>query len=252
MTELLIYLTIVSEEEGSAKDGVSFNFYKIGEFEMISGAIFDLDGTLIDSMPVWTDIGARYLKTKGIEVDKQFYDDVRFLKVLDYAGYINKRYGLNEDAFELKLKINDMMEYYYFNEFVLKDGVKEFLEFLKNHGVKLAVATATDAYLVKRVLERNGVYDMFDGFFSCRDYNTSKDEPKIFELALEKLGTKRDETYIFEDALYAMKTAKKAGFPVCAVYDSAAKEHEQKIKEISDIYLDSFLDAQKAFAALVD
>ena len=219
---------------------------------MIRGAIFDLDGTLIDSMPVWTDIGARYMRTKGIEPDQKFYDDVRFLKILDYAGYINKRYGLHEDAFALKLKLNDMMEYYYFNEFLLKEGVKDFLAFLKSHGVKLAVATATDAYLVKRVLERNGVYDMFDGFFSCRDYDTSKDEPKIFELALEKLATKKEESYIFEDALYAMKTAKRAGFPVCAIFDSAAKEHEQKIKEISDIYLDSFLDAQKAFAALVE
>lgn len=112
---------------------------------MIRGAIFDLDGTLIDSMPVWTDIGARYMRTKGIEPDQKFYDDVRFLKILDYAEYINKRYGLNEDAFALKLKLNDMMEYYYFNEFLLKEGVKDFLAFLKSHGVKLAVATATDA-----------------------------------------------------------------------------------------------------------
>lgn len=218
---------------------------------MIKGAIFDLDGTLIDSMPVWTDIGARYIKAKGIEPDKKFYDDVRFLKILDYAEYLNKRYGLNEKAFELKLKINQMMEYYYYNEFMLKEGVKDFLIFLKSEGVKLAVATATDAYLVKSVLERNGVYELFDGFFSCRDYNTSKDEPKIFELALKKLGTNKEETYIFEDALYSMKTAHRAGFPICAVYDSAASEHEDDIKEIASIYLETFENARLAFKGLL-
>lgn len=148
---------------------------------MIKGAIFDLDGTLLDSMPVWTSIGARYLKTLGITVDERFYDDVRFMKIPDYAEYFNKRYGLNEDSFGLKLKINDMMKYYYFNEFKLKEGVKEFLLTAKKNGVKLAVATATDAYLVEEVLKRNGVLELFDARFSCRDYNTDKDEPKIYE-----------------------------------------------------------------------
>ena len=214
---------------------------------MIKGAIFDLDGTLLDSMPVWTSIGARYLKTLGITVDERFYDDVRFMKIPDYAEYFNKRYGLNEGSFGLKLKINDMMKYYYFNEFKLKEGVKEFLLTAKKNGVKLAVATATDAYLVEEVLKRNGVLELFDARFSCRDYNTDKDEPKIYELALSAIGTKKEESYIFEDALYAIKTAKKADFPVCAVYDPAAKEDWENITELSDVTVKSFKEAKDEF-----
>ena len=214
---------------------------------MIKGAIFDLDGTLLDSMPIWTDIGARYLRKLGFEPDEKFYDDVRFMKIPDYARYFNERYGLHEDSFELKLKINDMMEYYYLNEFKLKSGVREFLALLKQKGVKLAVSTATDAYLVKAVLTREGVYDEFDALFSCRDHNTSKDEPKIYDLALDAIGTPRSETFIFEDALYAMRTAVRAGYPLCAVYDYAARFDEPEIRKLANVYMNSFWEGETLF-----
>lgn len=214
---------------------------------MIKGAIFDLDGTLIDSMPVWTDIGARYIRKMGIEPDEKFYDDVRFMKIPDYAQYFNERYGMHEESFALKLKINDMMEEYYLHEFRLKEGVREFLDMLLEKGVRIAVATATDAYLVKAVLTREGVYDKFDALFSCRDYSTSKDEPLIFELALKALGTPKEDTFIFEDALYAMKTAARAGFPICAVHDYAARFDEPQIRKLATVYMDSYAQGEELF-----
>ena len=214
---------------------------------MIKGAIFDLDGTLIDSMPVWMGVGAKYLKQRGITPKPHFYTDIKFIEVLGYADYMNREYGLDLEAYSLKDEINRMMEYEYFNSIKLKEGVREFVEALADKGVKLAVATATDEYLVREVLTRNGIYDKFTATFSCRDYKTTKDEPKLYETALAALGTKKEETFIFEDAVYAIKTANKAGFPICAIYDEAAQDDWNEITSLSTYAIESFTQGKEIF-----
>ncbi len=215
---------------------------------MIKGAIFDLDGTLIDSMPVWLNVGKMFLNSIGIEPPAQFYEDVKFLEILDYAVYFNKHYGTDLDPYEVKKAVYGILEDYYTNKFQLKEGVREFLAMLKDKGVKLTVATATDEFLVRKVLERNGIYNMFEATFSCRDYNTSKYEPKIFDVAREKMGTPKEETFIFEDALYSIKTAAANGYPICGVYEKETPEHQAEIKELSTVYIKSFAEGMEIFS----
>ena len=125
-----------------------------------------------------------------------------------------------------------------------KAGVKELLAQLQGSKVKLCIATATDRYLVEAAFERCGVLSCFGEIFTCNEVGHGKDEPEIFEAALRFLGTKKAETVVFDDALYAIKAAKAAGFPVAAVYDSHEKNQEE-IRALSDLYLKDLTQLDK-------
>lgn len=215
---------------------------------MIKGAIFDLDGTLLDSMPVWLNVGRIFLNGMGIEPPMQFYKDIKFIEILDYADYFNTHFGTHLEAHYVKNAIYDILDEYYSNKFQLKPYVPEFLTALKGTGVKLAVATATDEFLVKKALMRTGIYDFFEGIFSCRDYDTSKHEPKIFDIARQKIATPKENTFIFEDALYSIKTAVSNGYPVCGVYEKETPEHQEEIKKLSTVYITNFKEGIEIFS----
>ena len=120
----------------------------------------------------------------------------------------------------------------------LKPGAAELLARLQQNRVKLCIATATDRYLVEAALSRLGVLSCFSGMFTCSEVGHGKDEPYILETAVAFLGTKKDETVVFDDALYAVRTAKAAGFPAVAVYDSYEKE-QKEIRALADFYLEN-------------
>jgi HAD superfamily hydrolase (TIGR01509 family) len=132
--------------------------------------------------------------------------------------------------------VNAMLERYYRFEVPLKPGVAELLERLRQDGVKLCIATATDRHLVEAALDRCGILSCFGEIFTCNEVGHGKDEPDIFEAALRFLGTEKSETVVFDDSLYAIRTAKETGFPVAAVYDSHEKEQD-KVRLLADIYL---------------
>lgn len=132
-----------------------------------------------------------------------------------------------------------MLERYYRFEVSLKPGVAELLAQLQASGVKLCIATATDRYLVETALERCGVLSCFGAIFTCNEVGHGKDEPDIFEEALRFLGTEKAETVVFDDALYAVRTAKEAGFPVAVIYDSHEKNQEG-LRALADFYIEDF------------
>ena len=137
-----------------------------------------------------------------------------------------------------------MLERYYRFEVPLKPGAAELLERLRQDGVKLCIATATDRHLVEAALDRCGVLSCFGEIFTCNEVGHGKDEPDIFEEALRFLGTEKAETVVFDDALYAVRTAKEAGFPVAAVYDSHEKAQDQ-IRMLADVYLEELTQLDK-------
>ena len=150
---------------------------------MLKGAIFDMDGTLIDSMEAWETVGERYLKTFDIIPDKDFRERISALSLNAVAPYLKERYGIERTYQEIKDGINKAMEDFYFNESELKNGVLEFLEKLKSKGVKMCLATATDRYLVEKVLKRNKIDGYFDRIFTCSEVNAGKTKPDIFREA---------------------------------------------------------------------
>ncbi len=202
----------------------------------IRGAIFDVDGTLLDSMFIWDTIGETYLRSIGYQPKENLNETFKNMSLHQAARYYQTEYGVTQSIDEIMDGVNAMLERYYRFEVPLKPGVAELLERLRQDGVKLCIATATDRHLVEAALDRCGILSCFGEIFTCNEVGHGKDEPDIFEAALRFLGTEKSETVVFDDSLYAIRTAKETGFPVAAVYDSHEKEQD-KVRLLADIYL---------------
>lgn len=208
----------------------------------IKGAIFDLDGTLLDSMTMWDSIAENYLKSQGVKPNDHVREAVRAMSIQQVCEHFCSEYGLALSREEIVGGINGMVEDFYFRRVQLKDGVSETLKTLRKRGVKMCLATATDRYLVEAGLRRTGISDYFGRIFTCTEAGAGKDEPDIFLQALDFLGTDIRETVVFEDALYAVRTARNAGFTVAALYDESASAKQEEIKKLANYYMKSFVE----------
>lgn len=208
---------------------------------MIKGAIFDVDGTLLDSMSSWDTIGEDYLRSLGYVPRENLAETFKNMSMYQSACYYQSHYGVTLSTEEIIEGINRMIEDFYRYEAQLKSGAAKFLESLYNNGVKMCIATATDKNLVEAALERCGVEKYFSEIFTCTLVGHGKDEPFIYREALKHLGTDRASTVVFEDALFAIKTAKADGFLTAAVYDSHEADPKE-MAEVADYYLKDFCD----------
>ena len=211
---------------------------------MIAGAVFDVDGTLLDSMSIWDTVGADYLRSIGFKPKENLNEVFKDMSLDQAARYYQTEYGVTLSVEEITEGVNALLEDFYRHRAALKLGAGELVRELSRRGVKLCVATATDRFLVEAALERCGVLSCFGRIFTCGEVGHGKNEPHIFEAALRFLGTVREETLVFDDALYAVRTAKKAGFPVAAVYDSHEKGQAQ-VRALADVYLENLAQLDK-------
>ncbi len=209
-------------------------------------AIFDMDGTLLDSMTIWETAAIKYLERRGITPETDIFKAVRSMSLQQVCEYFCAAYGLTLSQEEIADGINGMVEDFYFHRAPLKAGVPEALRLLRARGVKMCVATATDRYLAEAALRRTGIDRYFGRIFTCTEVGAGKDSPEIFLRALDFLGTRPDETVVFEDALYAVVTAKKAGLTVVALYDASSDDHQEHIRLLADCWYPSFVEWVKA------
>lgn len=208
---------------------------------MLKGAIFDLDGTLLDSMFIWDTIGEDYLRTLGKEPHEDLRETFMPLTFEEAAEYYRKHYGVTLSVREIVDGVNAMVEGIYRTKVTLKPGITEYLHWLKENGVRMCVATVTDRYLVEETLERLGIRNYFSEIFTCAEVGFGKDKPVIYRKALEHLGTAKEGTCVFEDALFALKTAKTDGFTTVGVYDSHEKRQDE-LQNLADHYIRDFAD----------
>ncbi|MEG0692804.1 MAG: HAD-IA family hydrolase [Oscillospiraceae bacterium] len=213
----------------------------------IDGAIFDMDGTLLDSMFIWNTIGEEYLLSRGITPEKNLNQIFKSMSLVEAVEYYQNEYGITDSSKDIIDGVNGMIEHFYIEKVSAKEGVKEFLQHLEQCGVKMCVATATDRYLAEAALKRTGLLKFFSEIFTCTEVGSGKDQPLIYETALQHLNTGKSSTYIFEDALYAVKTAKNAGFHVVGVYDESERNHQSELADSSDIYMNSFQEWRTYF-----
>lgn len=211
---------------------------------MIEGAIFDLDGTLLDSMHIWNNMGENYLRSIGYEPKENLNETFLTMSLKEAAEYYISEYGVTLTVDEIMAGVNEMTARYYRNEAAVKPGVPEFLERLKKSGVKMCVATATERPYVEAALNRCGIAGYFSEIFTCTEIGYGKNVPVIFREALGFLGTKKEKTVIFEDALYAIKTAKKDGFKVAAIWDRHQK-HPDVAADLSDVSIKDFRELEE-------
>ncbi len=206
---------------------------------MIKGAIFDFDGTLVDSMFIWDTFGEEYLRTLGKDPKENLTETFKTFTLEQAAEYYREHYGVTLSVGEIVDGVNEMVAGIYRTKVALKNGVPEFLHDLQSKGVKMCVATVTDRPIVEDVLVSLGIRDFFVEILTCAEVGYNKETPHIYRAALEVLGTSKEETVVFEDALYALMTAKNDGFTVAAVYD----KHEAKQIEMrseADYYISDY------------
>ncbi|MCL1997331.1 MAG: HAD family phosphatase [Turicibacter sp.] len=207
--------------------------------------IFDLDGTLLDSMGMWINIDTAVCKERKIAFpNKEKYDvyvkNVIPLNPLESAAYAKEFFNLKEDAQEILEEWNARAIEEYRNKIPLKLGSFEYLTKLYKNGAKLGIATGSPQNLCTAALKRHNIYDMFGVICTSDEVGVGKQDPAIFLLVAEKLGAKPNDCIVYEDSVIAIKTAKNAGMTVCAVYDEASKEEWTEIQKIADFAILGF------------
>lgn len=206
-------------------------------------AIFDFDGTLFDSMFIWETLGEDYLRSLGKQPRPGLRDALRPMSTYQSACYLQRAYGLTLTPEEITRGINERIEDFYFHRVQPKPGVIPFLERLRQAGIPMAVATASERSHVEAALKRCGMDHCFDAILTCGDVGRGKDSPLVFRRAMEALGGDRAGTVIFEDALHGVRTAKADGFFVCGVYDPSEPRPEE-LKALCDCYLTDYFHTE--------
>lgn len=201
-------------------------------------AIFDMDGTLIDSMKYWKNLGREYLSKFGITENlDEIMGKIKPMTMTESAELFRKEFDLPGTKESIAEEMNWMIEEHYRNDIPLKDGVKEYIHKLHTLEVSMCVASATDKELMRVCLERLGVLEYFQFLLSCEEVGVGKNRPDVYNEALCRLkkteSLNPEDVAIYEDAEYAIQTALEAGFYTIAVYDDSNKVKWEKLKEQS-------------------
>jgi len=205
--------------------------------------IFDLDGTLLDSMGVWAQIDVDFLAKRGIAVPSDYMNAISSMSFRETAAYTIKRFALPDSVDGLMREWNDMAAYTYGSTVRMKPYAKEYLMTLREYGAKLAVATSLSAELCAPVLRNNGIDNFFDVICRTDETGYGKSRPDVFLLAAQKIGAAPGDCLVFEDILAAVKSAKNAGMSVCAVYDKSSHNDWEEIKKTANYAIVDFRDA---------
>lgn len=201
----------------------------------IKGAIFDLDGTIIDSMPMWYSLYGNYLTEAQVEPTDELLDFLRHASIPMAASRFSQEFNLGAVR-EIESKLYGHIARYYKDEATLRPNVDKLIKKLHSEGIKMCVATATESGHAKNALAHTGLYDYFCDVLSCKDLGIEKNKPDIYFAAMNLLSAKQNEVVVFEDALHAVETAKSAGFTVVAIYEQTVENH-QRVERLCDKYI---------------
>jgi len=198
-------------------------------------AIFDMDGTLVDSMAYWKNLAAEFLERKGIQsVSADILERIKPMTMSESAALFIQEYGLSGTAESVAAEMNAMMDEHYRNDIPLKPGVQEYLEALHRKGAAMCVASATAEELMAACLSRLGVSPYFSFLLSCETVGAGKNRPDVYWASAKRLGAEPAEIAVYEDALYAAETAKSAGFYTVAVRDDSNRPHWEALTALAD------------------
>ncbi|SES99108.1 HAD family hydrolase [[Clostridium] polysaccharolyticum] len=208
--------------------------------DTIQAVIFDMDGTLIDSMWIWRNIDIEYLGRFQIPLPEDLQGQIEGMSFSETAAYVKERFSISHSVDKIKQDWNQMAWDKYENEVPVKDGVIPFLKYLKERGVKMGVATSNSVELAKMVLEKRGLAPYFDAIHTSCEVAHGKPYPDIYEFVAEKLGATPEHCLVFEDVIQGIMAGKSANMKVCAVYDSYSEAQDEEKKRLADYYINSF------------
>ena len=205
--------------------------------------IFDMDGTLVDSMPLWKSLGKDYLKARGHSPTPDQLAALGPMTMLEGAAFLIETFGVEGPPERIIDEMHAVMENHYRTDIPLKPGIEAYLNRLKGEGAKLCVATATAEPLAMACLERLGVAHYFDFILSCEAVGKGKTQPDVYLEAARRMGSAPRDTAVFEDALYAAQTAKEAGFYTVGVPEASYEQDWPALAALAD---ETIMDWRKA------
>lgn len=201
-------------------------------------AIFDMDGTLVDSMGFWNRLSDEFLARRGFPpLPPELQEESIALTMEGTANLFIRAYRLPETPEQICAEVNGLMEAHYRSDVPLKPGAADFLERLKKAGFKMCIASSTNPVLIDICLRRLGVRDCFEFLLSCEEVGEGKNRPTVYLEAARRLGGTLEDTVIFEDILVAAQTAKQAGFSLGVIYDVNSDAEQEQLKALADCYI---------------
>ena len=199
--------------------------------------IFDLDGTLVDSMWMWKAIDIEYLGKFGISLPPTLQKDIEGMSFSETAVYFKETFQIPDSLDEIKADWNSMAYEKYTKEVSLKNGAKEFLEYCKKNNIKLGIATSNSRELVDATLKALGIKEYFDCVMTACEVEKGKPAPDIYLAVAEKVEVDPVKCLVFEDIEMGILAGKNAGMEVCAVEDEFSMDQMELKKKLADYYI---------------
>lgn len=204
--------------------------------------IFDLDGTLVDSMWMWRSIDIEYLGKFGIALPENLQAAIEGMSFSETACYFKERFQIPDSLEVMKAEWNQMAYEKYKKEVSLKEGVLEFLIYLKENHIKTGIATSNSIELVKTVLQAHNLINYFDSIHTSCEVSKGKPAPDVYLLVAKELGVEPKKCLVFEDIAQGIMAGKNAGMTTCAVWDVYSQADTERKKELADYYIESYFE----------
>ena len=202
--------------------------------------LFDFDGTLVDSMPHFASLMLRVLDENGVDYESDIIKTITPLGYVGTARYFAEHFAMKQTEEELLAAMQQYAYDGYAHTIPAKHHVIETLKELKKRGAELYVLTASPHSVLDVCLQRLGMMELFSEVWSCDDFNTTKADPKIYQMAAERIGKPMEEILFLDDNYNADRTAASTDMKVCGVYDPSSEEYTEDIKRVSDHYIYDF------------
>lgn len=203
----------------------------------MKGAIFDIDGTILDSMTVWLNITNSFFKEHNINISKNDILSYQSMSFEESLVKIHEEYLKNMSVDEMFKEFSERAENAYAKTLPAKPGVCEYIHSLHKSGVKIAIATSGFKKLAESALKRLGIFDCFSAFAYSAETGCSKSQPDIYLLAAKRLNETPENCVVFEDIITGIKSAASVGFKTVAIADPTNISDEEALKNSSDLYI---------------
>jgi HAD superfamily hydrolase (TIGR01509 family) len=200
-------------------------------------AIFDMDGTVLDSMTMWETLDYDLMRYYGIEPSVEIHKAVKMLTVDEASSYFHKHFSLSDSPQQISEKTRQMIKDKYLYEIGLKKGVEDVLKEFRKRGISMCIATASDKECAVAALKRLGVLPYFDFVLTADEVGVGKTSPEIFLESVKRFNAPKEQVAVFEDSLHAVETAKRAGFFVVGVFDPSIRDQEEAVIKLCDRYI---------------
>lgn len=207
------------------------------DFEAV---IFDMDGTLIDSMGMWHDIDIEYLGRFGLDVPEDLQKCLEGLRYEEVASYFKERFGIRDSIEKIGQDWLDMAEHKYKHEVAFKPGALDFLRYIRRAGLRTAIASSNHMDLIEKILTARGLREDFDSLITCDDVKAGKPDPAVYLTAASALGVAPEKCLVFEDIPAGILAGKRAGMTTIAVQDSYSAGMEAEKRALADGFISDY------------